>query len=136
MTFYTTVTRGALSNTWTKAVNSFEGERVEVTIKKATKRRSDPQNKYFHGCVIPIITNALNELGHRTNNDDTKEMLKRQFLTEDVHLKDGLLMQRTRKTSELTTTEFLEFVADVQQFASEYLETYVPDPNEELKLDL
>jgi hypothetical protein len=132
--FYTTVIGGKLSAAFQHAVNSFEGERVEVTIQKAKKKRSNPQNAYFHGCAVPIITNAMREAGINTNNAKTKEMLKRRFLSEDVHISNGEFLEHTRSTTELSTTEFNEFIIQVQQFAAEWLGVEVPDPNEQLTI--
>mgnify|MGYP003629212828 FL=1 len=130
--FYTTVTNGRLTSTWQNAVNSFEGQRVAVTIQKAKKKRSNPQNAYFHGCVVPIVTNAMLDVGIRTSNSETKEMLKRKFLSEEVPFADGQYLERTKSTSELSTSEFNDFIAQVQQFAAEWLGVEVPDPNEQL----
>jgi hypothetical protein len=130
--FYTTVTNGRLTSTWQNAVNSFEGQRVAVTIQKAKKKRSNPQNAYFHGCVVPIVTNAMLDAGIRTSNTETKEMLKRKFLSEDLPFADGQYLERTKNTSELSTSEFNDFIAQVQQFAAEWLSVEVPDPNEQL----
>ncbi len=130
--FYTTVTNGRLTSTWQNAVNSFEGQRVAVTIQKAKKKRSNPQNAYFHGCVVPIVTNAMLDAGIITSNSETKEMLKRKFLSEDVPFADGQYLERTKRTRQLSTSEFNDFIAQVQQFAAEWLGVEVPDPNEQL----
>ena len=45
------------------AINSFEGQQVVVTIEKAKKKRSNPQNCFYWGCVIPIMQSALKEVG-------------------------------------------------------------------------
>jgi len=52
--------------------------------------------------------------------------------SEDVPFADGQYLERTKSTSELSTSEFNDFIAQVQQFAAEWLSVEVPDPNEQL----
>ena len=42
--------------TYDLLVWSLEGKEVEVTLGKKTKQRSNPQNRYFHGVIIPMIS--------------------------------------------------------------------------------
>jgi hypothetical protein len=44
-------------------------------------------------------------------------------------------MRIPRKTSDLSTTEFEEYVEMVKQFAAETLEVFIPDPNDDDVLD-
>jgi hypothetical protein len=43
-------------------------------------------------------------------------------------------MKIPRKTSELATGEFMEYLEHVKQFAAETLDLYIPDPNEQLEI--
>ena len=131
--FYTTVTKGQLTKTWESAVNSFEGQRVKTTIEKFVQKRTNPQNAYFHGVVIPICNQGFNDLGHRFNAKKTKENLKKLFLKEDLPLKDGLFIESVKGTSELSTEEMAAFIEQVKQFAAEFLGVYIPDANEQLE---
>lgn len=49
--------------------------------------------------------------------------------------KTGEVKDCIGKTSGLTKSEFMDFVADVQQWAAESLGIYVPEPNEEMELN-
>ena len=131
--YFTTINNGTPSGTVQEAFNSFEGQRVEITIQKARFKRSNPQNAYFHGVVIPIVTNGLKELGHVTSNTEVKEMLKAKFLSEPLHLKEGVFMDRIKATSQLTKTQFADFIQEIQAFAAEFIGVQIPDPNEQLK---
>jgi len=44
------------------------------------------------------------------------------------------VMKIPRKTSELATEEFMEYIEHVKQFAAETLDIYIPDPNEQLEI--
>jgi hypothetical protein len=48
---------------------------------------------------------------------------------------DTEVVKIPRKTSELTTTEFEEYVEMVKQFAAETLNVFIPDPNDDEFLD-
>lgn len=144
LTYYTTVTNGKLSRTWQQAVDSFEGKRVEVTIQKAKKKRTTPQNAYYWGVVIPILQQGLADVGYLYNKDATHELIKRHvaetepgaIVEEIVIEKTGEVLSRIRSTSELSTSEFMDYLEIIKQFASESLGVYIPEPNENLKLDL
>jgi hypothetical protein len=99
---------------------SREGQDVEVIVRKAIKRRSNNQNRYYHGVVVPLIAEAT---GY--SKEEAHDALKVHFLTDMT----GTL-PKVGSTAGLTTVEFLDFIAQVQQFASESLGIFIPDPDE------
>jgi hypothetical protein len=106
---------------------------IEVKLKKRV--RSDVQNAYYWGVVVAMISQRLRELGHDVDRDLTHEFLKGRFLyTEFTDPTSGEVMKIPRKTSELATEEFMEYVEHVKQFAAETLDIYIPDPNEQLEI--
>jgi hypothetical protein len=118
------------------AIASFEGKNIEITIEKAKKKRSNPQNSYFHGVVLPIVYQCLKDAGHTLSLLDVKEMLKLKFLKVSVMINEdtGEVLERIKNTSELTTSDFMDFIAEIQIFVSEYFDVQIPDPNENMKL--
>jgi hypothetical protein len=42
----------------------------------------------------------------------------------------GEVMKIPRKTSDLSTQEFIDYTEQVKQFAAEKLDLYIPDPND------
>ncbi len=106
---------------------------VEVKLKK--RFRSDVQNAYYWGVVVAMISQRLRELGHDVDRDLTHEFLKGRFLyTEFTDPTSCEVMKIPRKTSELATEEFMEYVEHVKHFAAETLDIYIPDPNEQLEI--
>jgi len=119
------------------AIKSFEGQNVIVTIEKSKKKRSNPQNSFWHGVVVVIIQNCLKDAGHVMTKEQTHELLKLRFLKETILANDnGEYIERIKSTTELSTSEFMELIMEVQKFAIEYFNTEIPNPNEEIKLDL
>ena len=100
-------------------LKSLDGD-VELIVRKKQKQRSNPQNAYFHGVVIKILSD---ELGYFPN--ETKDALKAMFLTTgDKPLK------RVRSTSDLTTVEMEDFLSKIRMFAASELNIIIPLPNE------
>ena len=61
--------------------------------------------------------------------------MKYQFLKmETANEKTGEVITSIRATSSLTTSEMMDFIADIQQWSAETLELYIPDPNEQIEL--
>ncbi len=56
--------------------------------------------------------------------------LRRDIINEKTKTKISII----RKTSELTTSEMMDFIAEVQKWSSEYLNTYIPDPNQPMPM--
>jgi hypothetical protein len=100
---------------------------------KSIRRRSNNQNAYLHGVVIPMVYEGLKEIGFEDvrDHEDAKDIIKRLFLSRKIkNEKLNTTIEVVRKTSELTTIEMMEFVADVQRWASEYLSIIIPDPSQ------
>ena len=69
--------------------------------------------------------------------EQTHELLKLRFLKETILANDnGEYIERIKSTTELSTSEFMELIMEVQKFAIEYFNTEIPNPNEEIKLEL
>ena len=106
---------------------------VEVKIKKY--RRSNEFNNYYWAIVVAMISERLRELGHDVDKDLVHEFLKGRFLySELTDPGTGEVMKIPKKTSELATGEFMEYLEHVKQFAAETLDLYIPDPNEQLEI--
>lgn len=107
---------------------------IEVKVKKY--RRSNEFNNYYWGVVVAMIVERLRELGHDVDRDLTHEFLKGRFLySELTDPSTGEVLKIPKKTSELATEEFKDYLEHVKQFAAETLDLYIPDPNEQLEIE-
>ena len=97
-----------------------EGEEVEVTVKRPRKHRSGAQNAYIWGIVYALISE---ETGFTTQ--EVHDAMRVKFLTDMTGV-----MPRVKSTTELSTVEMMDYIAQIQQWASEFLGVYIPDPNE------
>lgn len=95
---------------------------VTISIKKyRNKNRSLNQNSYYHGVVLFMLSNHL---GYTQN--ELHDALKIKFLPNKTE--KGLIIYKT--TSDLTTAEFEEYMIKIREWASSYLNFYIPQPNE------
>ena len=46
----------------------------------------------------------------------------------------GEIIERVKSTTELSTSQFMDFVAEIRQFTNEYFGVDIPEPNENLTL--
>lgn len=118
-------------------VKNFLHKEVTITVELKRKKRSLSQNAYFHGVVIPLCKDGLNGVGYKFTLEQTKTKLKEMFAhAEMANEITGEYMSYTKDTSDMTTSEMMDFVADIQQWASEFLGVYIPDPGEQLTMEL
>ena len=118
------------------AIKSFEGNDILITFEKPKKKRSNPQNAFYYGVIIPIVQNCLREAGHIMTNESTHDLIKLKFLKEIILTNEetGEIVERVKSTTELSTSQFMDFVAEINIFTNEYFGVVIPSPNENLTL--
>ena len=118
-------------------IKRFEGKEVVIAIEKKKKKRSNEQNKYWWGILIPTVREGLTDAGYDFfNNEQVHEFLKKMFLSyEEYSEKTGIAIERIGETKKLSTTEFMDLIAAVQVWSSEFLNTIIPNPGEQLTID-
>lgn len=117
-------------------IRSLCGEEIELTLRKSG-RRSNEQNKYYWGAIIPIVQRRLSEMGIRLTNERVHDMLKYKFLKVDYVSDDGEVFEGMRSTTDLGVGEFVQYIEDIKQWAAEYLSIDIPNAGEQtmLKID-
>lgn len=109
-----------------------EGKRVNVTVSTEKRTRSNEQNRYYWGVIIPMVYEALQGMTEEDIDKlDVHEVLKRRFLLNDVPItieKERIFY--TRSTKSLTTVGAEQYFSDIRNWASVYLHIYIPEPNE------
>lgn len=117
-----------------QAVQKFEGKEVEITIKRKYKQRSLPQNAFYWGVTIPTFQNLILEAwGEIKGKEETHEILKSQcHYEEKVNPATGEINRIPKSTTELTTAGWLEYEQKMKQFALDFFNATLPEPNEQL----
>jgi len=118
------------------AFKSLQDGRYHVKI-AANKGRSNQQSRYYHGCMLPIVLEGLQEAGFNEIKDvaTVHELLKKLFLERKViSEKTGDEISIPGSTAKLSTAEFMDFIDEVIRWASEYLSIKINYPNEQIQL--
>lgn len=113
-------------------IKLFEGKRVEITIRKAKKIRTNPQNAWYWGCIIPAVLQGLTDVGNAgLTSDEVHHFLKDRFLPDGKTIlipESGEQIVISKTTTTLSTTEMMDYTNQIIQFAAEMLNVVIPDP--------
>jgi hypothetical protein len=104
------------------ALARYRGKPLYVVLEGETKKRSNQENRYYRGCVLPILAEAYGAV----TADEMHGVLQGIFwgeVTERGHW-------RIKSTTEYSTVEFEEKMAQIRTWGSVELGCYVPTPNE------
>jgi hypothetical protein len=120
------------------AIATFEGKQIVIKIEKAKKKRSNPQNSYLWGVVVPIVQNTLKEVGHTLTKEQTHDLLKLKFLKEILIVDEstGETIERIKSTTELSTSQMMDYFAGIREWIFDFFGVTIPEPNQDLTLTL
>lgn len=103
---------------------SLAGKPIVITIKQERATRSNQQNRYWWGVVVPLIAEHL---GY--TNDEMHEALKYKFLRLEAESAPADL-PKIRSTASLNTKEFTDLIENVITWAGSEFGLQIPLPNE------
>jgi hypothetical protein len=120
------------------ALESFEGQEVILTIQKAKKSRTNPQNSFYWGVVLQLVQQGLKDATgeFRSVENIHYNILLKMFAPENeiVNIETGECITEKITSSEMTTTQFAEYIMEIQKWSAEFLGISIPNPNEEITL--
>jgi hypothetical protein len=102
-------------------IERLEGKQIELVIRKLRVRRSNQESRYYFGVVVPLIAEAC---GY--TEQEAHRALGLKFF---VIYKDNAL-PTVQSTADMTTVEFEDRMRQIRQWADQFLEVYIPVPNE------
>jgi len=85
-------------------VASLNGKDVEITLGRHSKQRSNPENRYYWGVVIKLISEYT---GYTAN--ESHDAMRMKFLINH----DGKL-ETLKSTTRLSTVEFEEYMSSIR----------------------
>jgi len=117
-----------------QAIQNFEGKEIELIVKRKTNYRSNQQNAYYFGVIIPITIQAIqNEWGESWDIDKTHNLFKSLFLYEEkVNPETNKIIKIPTSSTENTTEKQEAFHLKCREFLKEWFNVDVPLPNEEI----
>lgn len=93
-----------------------EGDRFKITFEKLYKQRSNNQNRFYWGVVLPILLTEIREQGNDFDTDTLHNELKNRFgFKKEIHNKDAEVIEIIRSTSDFWSCD-------------------IPDPNEQTEV--
>ncbi len=119
-------------------VNLFVGvpDGKYIVERSRYNKRSNQQNRYYFGLVIPLVKKGIADLGTELTTEETHEFLKARFnYTELVNEDTAEVLQLPRSTAALSKVEFMEYIERIQVFASQFLNIVIPDPGEQMEMN-
>lgn len=125
---------GALANP--KAIaelfNSLKDGKYLLEINDYNKR-SDAQNRYYFGLVVPLIQKGIDDLGTELTKEETHEFLKAKFNADEIQVADketGEILYESipKSTTRLNKADFFAYIEQIQRWAAEFLNIEIPDP--------
>ena len=102
-------------------VRTLSGQAIELVIRRRRRARSTRQCRYYWGVVVAMLAEAC---GYTP--DELHDGLKWKFLRHQAES----ALPTVRSTTDLTTTEFEEFLETVRAWAATDLNVHIPLPNE------
>lgn len=121
------------------AIKTFNNKDVVISFSKPKKNRSNNQNRYYWGLVLPLIQNGLLEATGELRSVDNihyKILLPLFAPTNEIVNKDtGECITERLTSSDLTTTQFCEYIIEIQKWSAEFLGIDIPSPNEDNMLN-
>lgn len=119
-----------------KAFEALNDGRYLVSI-ESNKNRSGQQNRYYFGCVLPLIKDGLIDVGYReiSTNEETHDLMKYMFLKKQITNEEtGEVIETIGSTTKLSTIEFNDYIDRIAQFAAEMLGVVIPPPNTQVPM--
>lgn len=100
---------------------------VRIEYNPVKSKRSINQNDYYWGVVVPRISKYIGDFDHNTH-----ETLLDLFAPKKEHTNkiSGEITFKNLRSSEMTTTEFTEYLEKIFIFTETELKKEIPRPSE------
>jgi len=117
-------------------ISTQKNKPVNVIVEAGSKR-SDQQNKYYWGVIVELIRLAINEInGENFTKEDIHEFLKNRFIKgKEISNESGEVISIRKSTTDNTTIMQEEYHENCRRFAAEFLNVYIPLPNEQTEIE-
>jgi hypothetical protein len=110
-----------------KILRTLKERKYAIEIKQYREGRSNPQNRYYWGVVLSLLSNHTG-----FTPEEMHETLKQKFLFTFKPLPTGEEIKIPGSTADLDTAQFEEYLEHVKRFAIQELDVLIPDPNSEI----
>jgi hypothetical protein len=132
--FYVTVQNGLIPRHVSEKIRDLfrrnEGRMLTISVERYRRQRSNNQNRYYWGCVVPHIIRMFEEAGSIVTPDEVHDFLRHELkLIRHVTDPAGEVHSIIRSSSDLDTREWEDWMERIRVWAAER-GTQIPLPNE------
>lgn len=141
------------NTTLIKDVNLLADGEYELVVKKKKNVRSLALCRYYWAEVVPKVQAGLKNIGEQLNLKQTDEWLldffdsitkeqahsylKERFIDKDiVDEATGEITKNRITTTNMTNSQFQDYIAQIVQLGAEHLGVQILQPNEQAEIDL
>lgn len=90
--------------------------------------KTNRENKYFHGVLVPHFKKALERMGYSFTREECRQYIKQRFF---AYKKNGVLFVQSFKNTDHNTKDWEDKMEEIRQWVNEKLDNYIiPLPNE------
>jgi hypothetical protein len=107
-----------------QAASQFADGYVVFRMERARRKRTDAQNKFWHGVVIPLFAEHCGE-----HVEEMKRTLALELIPVETRKLDGTVIITPGHTSDLDVAQFNDLIKRAQELGAS-MDIYIPDPNE------
>ena len=110
--------------------------RYTHTVEKYRKNKSNAQLGYYYACVIPLSWKLLLDAGWKfTSAEQVDAFWKKLYAnTELINETTGEVMEIPALKRDMSTVELSTFTDEIKKHCAEYLNGYIPEPNEQFNI--
>ena len=118
-------------------LKAFEGKTIDITFTKRKVIRSNNQNSYYWGSIVPLWQNLIKvEWGELWGIAAVHEFLKERCnYREKVFEDTGEVIRLPKSTKENSTAEQEVFHSRCRELAMEFFNTEIPLPEKKIKME-
>lgn len=110
------------------------GKQLLVRIDKRGSRRTTQANRYYWGVVVAEVKLGFLNIGYEMTAEETHYFLKEKFNPVMIENKQGVVIHVPGTTTQMTKTQFSEYIEKIARFASEFLGIRIPEASEHLEM--
>ncbi|OQB67232.1 MAG: hypothetical protein BWX92_04025 [Deltaproteobacteria bacterium ADurb.Bin135] len=110
--------------------------KYRLLIEKYKRKKSNPQLGYLFACVYPLSQKLLLDAGWELATIDEVDVFwKSKFANREiVNRNTGEVENIPDLKRNFTTTDMMAYIDAIRNYCSEYLNGYIPGPEEQTKL--
>ncbi len=118
-------------------LDSLHPGKYRMTVQKYRKDKSNSQLGYYYACVLPMSWNFLLEAGWEFKSlDEVDAFWKSLYADQEIVNRDTAeVLHIPALKRKMTTTEMSAFTNAIRNHCAEYLNGYIPEPEEQINMN-